>query len=883
MAMAMAPPAPAPSSTVRPSGGGPDTLRRLLGDLCTRGPPKDGSAVLFRKHIEEEARGLGGEGFTRFMDNLYNRINALVESNDVSENLGALRAVDELIDMKLGERASKLSRFAGYLRHIFEEKQDLEVLTKASNTLGRFAQAGGATMADEVERQVKLALSWLQGERVESHRFAAVLILKEMAINAPTMFNVHVPEFVDAVWVALRDPKLHVRERAVEALRACLGVIEKRETRWRVQWYYKMFEATQDGLGKNASVESIHGSLLAVGELLRNTGEFMMSRYKEVADIVFKYRDHRDRLVRKSITALLPRIAHFLRDRFVTSYLKICMDHLLAVMKNPAERGSGFLALGEMADAVGSELEEYLPHVTGFLREAIAPKRGKPSMEALECIGSLSKAMGPAMEKHVRGLLDAMFVCGLTPTLVKALESIVSRLPSLLSTVQERLLDSISFVLAKSSYHSAKAISAAPARSPPVPSSPQPSDLTNSELVQLALRTLTTFNLKGHELLEFTRAAVVLYLEDEDPITRKEAGICCCRLMEHSLYTFGSSNSKAIPGRAALARGGSWKRRNLIEEILEKLLVAAVADADADVRKSILLSLHGNTSIDSFLAQADSLRAIFITLNDQSVDVRRITISMTGRLSEQNPAYVLPALRCHLVRLLNDLEQSPDSKKREESAQLLGCLIRSCERLILPYIGPVHKVLLAKLQDASGSSANNGVVTEVLATVGELARVGGYAMREHLGKLMPLIRDVLLDSSATIKREVAVSTLGQLIQSTGYVVTPYKDYPELLGLLLRLLNGDLAWPMRGGVLKVLGIIGALDPHVHKRNQLRLQGGLGEADHVVVSDVSQQMHSMEDPFSEVWPSGGLFITSEDYFSTVLWNKLSIVWFKSCLAS
>lgn len=90
-----------------------------------------------------------------------------------------------------------------------------------------------------------------------------------MAENASTVFNVHVPEFVDAIWVALRDPMLPIRERAVEALRACLGVIEKRETRWRVQWYYRMFEATQDGLGKNASVHSIHGSLLAVGELLR--------------------------------------------------------------------------------------------------------------------------------------------------------------------------------------------------------------------------------------------------------------------------------------------------------------------------------------------------------------------------------------------------------------------------------------------------------------------------------------------------------------------------------------------------------------------------------------------------------------------------------------
>jgi hypothetical protein len=59
---------------------------------------------------------------------------------------------------------------------------------------------------------------------------------QEMAMNAPTVFNVHVKEFIEAVWFALRDQKLQVRERAVEALRACLCVIENRETRWRVQW-----------------------------------------------------------------------------------------------------------------------------------------------------------------------------------------------------------------------------------------------------------------------------------------------------------------------------------------------------------------------------------------------------------------------------------------------------------------------------------------------------------------------------------------------------------------------------------------------------------------------------------------------------------------------
>jgi FKBP12-rapamycin complex-associated protein len=54
-------------------------------------------------------------------------------------------------------------------------------------------------------------------------------------------------------------------------------------------------------------------------------------------------------------------------------------------------------------------------------------------------------------------------------------------------------------------------------------------------------------------------------------------------------------------------------------QILDRLLVAAVADADAGVRKAVLHSLHENASFDAFLSQADSLRAIFISLNDEVI------------------------------------------------------------------------------------------------------------------------------------------------------------------------------------------------------------------------------------------------------------------------
>lgn len=88
------------------------------------------------------------------MDQLYDRINGLLDSNDVAENLGALRAIDELIDVMLGENASKVSRFCNYMRNVFEVKRDREILILASKVLGHLARAGGAKTADDVERQV---------------------------------------------------------------------------------------------------------------------------------------------------------------------------------------------------------------------------------------------------------------------------------------------------------------------------------------------------------------------------------------------------------------------------------------------------------------------------------------------------------------------------------------------------------------------------------------------------------------------------------------------------------------------------------------------------------------------------------------------------------
>lgn len=47
------------------------------------------------------------------------------------------------------------------------------------------------------------------------------------------------------------------------------------------------------------------------------------------------------------------------------------MNHILAVLKIPAERASGFIALGEMAGALDGELSNYLPTITSHIRDAV--------------------------------------------------------------------------------------------------------------------------------------------------------------------------------------------------------------------------------------------------------------------------------------------------------------------------------------------------------------------------------------------------------------------------------------------------------------------------------------------------------------------------------
>ena len=106
---------------------------------------------------------------------------------------------------------------------------------------------------------------------------------------------------------------------------------------------------------------------------------------------------------------------------------------------------------------------------------------------------------------------------------------------------------------------------------------------------------------------------------------------------------------------------------------------------------------------DHHLAQADNVRSLFMSLNDEVFVMRELAISIVGRLANHNPAFILPSMRKTLIQLLTELEYCSLSRQKEEGARLLSLLIKYSKKLIKPYVEPILKILISKMRDPSSS------------------------------------------------------------------------------------------------------------------------------------------------------------------------------------
>lgn len=313
------------------------------------------------------------EKFLEFYNAVSQRIAQLVVTgSDANERIGGLLALDRLIDFDGVDAAQKTTRFASYLRSALRSNDTL-VLDHAARALGRLAKPGGALTAELVESEIQSALEWLQSERQESRRFAAILVMRELAKGSPTLLYGFVPQIFELIWVALRDQKVLIRESAAEAVSECFEIIAARDMQVRQLWFARIYEEALLGL-KSSHVDWIHGSLLVLKELLLKGAMFMNEHYRHACEIVLRLKDHRDPKIRTQVVLTIPILASYAPVDFTEIYLHKFMIYLQAQLKRDKERNSAFIAIGKIANAVGVAIAQYLDGIIIYIREGLALK-----------------------------------------------------------------------------------------------------------------------------------------------------------------------------------------------------------------------------------------------------------------------------------------------------------------------------------------------------------------------------------------------------------------------------------------------------------------------------------------------------------------------------
>lgn len=326
-----------------------------------------------RANYTHEIADLPQERFIEFYGTVNQRINQLItHGSDPADRLGGIHALDALIDFDGVDAGTKTTRFTQSLRTVLRGK-DLVPMQPAAVALGKICRPGGSLISELVESEVKTALEWLQSDRVEERRYSAVLVLRELARNAPTLMYAFVGLVFDQIWVGLRDQRLLIRQTAAEAISACFQIIRERDQAMRQTWQAKIYDEAVQGF-RQGSVEYIHGSLLVIKELLQQGGMFMHEHYQEVCEIVFRHKDHRDVQIRKTVVMLIPELANYSPTEFAQSYLHKFMVFLSGMLKKDKERNDAFFAIGNIANAVKSAIAPYLDGVLIYVREGLSLK-----------------------------------------------------------------------------------------------------------------------------------------------------------------------------------------------------------------------------------------------------------------------------------------------------------------------------------------------------------------------------------------------------------------------------------------------------------------------------------------------------------------------------
>ena len=240
-------------------------VQKLVADLRSKNEEiRHRAAKDLFNYVSVDLREIPADNLNAVLDYITKHMLDTVKG-DASAKLGGVLAIVALINaldlIDVCKTDTRISRFGNFLCNTcLANATDPAVIEMSAKALARLTQVSGTYTAtlklQLIAHEVKRAFEVLQGDappgsgggqgqvdssgrpppggsdlqRGDMRRYAAILVLREIASCMPTFFFQNVGTFFDVMFNPIKDGRPTIRESAVYALRAALIVTTQRET-----------------------------------------------------------------------------------------------------------------------------------------------------------------------------------------------------------------------------------------------------------------------------------------------------------------------------------------------------------------------------------------------------------------------------------------------------------------------------------------------------------------------------------------------------------------------------------------------------------------------------------------------------------------------------
>ncbi|CAD8184910.1 unnamed protein product [Paramecium octaurelia] len=782
-------------------------LLRIFKDLAAKVPneQKEKAAMelqsVYYKYIQQS-------------DELFNKIQKLINSSEIHEKFGGILALDQLTTTV--QEAQALTFVNKFIPNVSGQFQynDEKFLRKSAEVFGKLLRLGGTKIAQVVDSHFVEAQNQLKSDR---YKLAGVLCLKEILNEAASItFNklfqtMQTDRNFTLIHGAIRSKQYSLREAALDLFSEIVKQIAQREQSYQ-DYLVKIYTDEIESRKKSKEEEYIHGNIMMIKILLTYAKQDVFSQQQiyDQGEYVLSKKDHKSSIINRAVIETLPILAKHAKHHAVQEFMEQSISFLLSqtvLARSVKDKSLPYMTLAMLISFLNENmLQDLIKKVILHIRQELLQKNF--CVEMIHCLQVIFQNYTRKFAEFtsVDVLVDQILLNGLHPQSVQFLNQLCIQQPRQSDYIQQKLLQTIAAILLRKIINFVnpkqqnfdgsilndfqgylqKAITTTEFRSP--------------EAIANAIQTLSTFSFDLQDSLAiFVKDAVLPNLANSNPIIRKATAKAGCLLYIKK-------------GRST---GQQMISKNVMYEILDKFMNVAISDTEQDIRQTMLASLNEN--FDPYLNSPNNLRKLFLCMNDPIPEVQEIALTILCRLSILNPSEIIPFLKKTLFEYLQTLtfDSNQPEKQTINKLYLLTSLIKHGRTIVQPYTSNIAKVIQQHLKNPN----TNAIVTSyLLKAFAQLTETANQEILVNLKEVFDIIITAMQDKSSTLKREAAVKSLNLIIKNTGFVVLPYYRFPNLMDVIFQLIRTETIPEMRQECLKLLGNLGAVDSFIYKSVQ-----------------------------------------------------------------